>query len=214
MLLLAASLLGITWGFINYIRGRGMIPYASHIVAAFLWADTAIIFAMLACMFSGHYGLILAWLMLGIFIGVLLWEIGTWLWFKGGWGLYFAAYHGQWNEGEVEVPWIDWIGFKLVPWVGAYDIPSNRRRGTICMALRGTYILALFAILAFLLHDASIAWWGLLGLLQGPAYGVMRWLPLVGRSLSEGTKWAEPLIMFIYGTAVGWVLLTHVGGGL
>lgn len=79
------------------------------------------------------------WQMLIIFAGLFAWSVP-------GWGKYFSAIHGRDNPQEKEIGWIDDIGYNTVFGV---DHESNRRRGAICMGLRGVYMLPMFLALAW-----------------------------------------------------------------
>lgn len=195
--MIGVVLLAVTWAAINYVRGRGYLP-AEHILAPLAWAATGSLFIGLHGASMDEWGLSYV----AIFFGTLLWLVPPW-------GLFFSAYHGRWerwnpNATNWMIKWIVDLGYWLVPFVGTTDLPSNRERGTLCMALRGLYILPLFIMLGVLL-DPRIAVCGFIGLLQGPAYGVMRYLP----NIEQGTQYAEPLTMFIYGLTFGAVV--HYG---
>lgn len=178
------------YALINFIRGRGMLPFGGHVVAPMLWAVVTWFIASfsLDTNFAIAVGLI-------TFVGMLIWLIGVWKsW--GGWGLYFASWTWRWNPAEREVPWIDNIGLKLVPFITGEEHWTNGLRGTICMSLRGLYLLPLF----YFLQAFSLGI--LVGLLQGPVYASMRWLAPPG----EGTKYAEPVFAFVIGAAVAYRL--------
>jgi hypothetical protein len=206
--------LGLIWAGIGYVRDRGMIPRAGHVVAAIAWALTGYGYSALVGYDLTHTILITC----SIFLGMLVWQIGLlpkplsqMVGLTGGWGLYFSAYHGIWQEHEVECRAIDWVGKKVYPFTTSFDLGRNRARGTLCMALRGLYIAGLFFLLAYAIDDIDVAWVSLVGILQGFAFGIMRNLPRWGRYIGEGTMWAAPLIAFIYGTTTGLVLVTHAG---
>ena len=184
--------LGCAWAAINFIRGRKLwIKKYQHVWPPIAWALT-----------GGAAALALGYSFENIFRLMITLAAGTAFWLVWGWGLYFSAFHGIWKQDEKEIGWIDWLGKKLVPWQAMTDYRRNRRRGTICMALRGLYIAPMFAVLAWQMGHPAWGWLGLIGLAQGAAYGVMRHLS----DVSQGAKWAEPLIMFIFGVSTGFLL--------
>lgn len=97
---------------------------------------------------------------------------GFYLWALKGWGLYFAAGHGQWARNETEIKWIDRIGLKLIPFVTESRHSSNFLRGILCMGLRGgVYSLPLFLGLSYVHGLEAMFVWPLF-FLQGLAYYV------------------------------------------
>lgn len=186
LILIVAALFAV----INYVRGRGYLPFAEHIVAPFLWAFVA----TNAAHFLGYTPAYEAAIFTVVFGGLIVWMIGVWKGW-GGWGLYFASWTWIWNANDHEVPPIDWIGLKLVPFKTMAPHWTNGLRGTICMALRGLYITPLFFMLDLL------PWGIIIGLSQGLVYGSMRWL-----APTAGTKYAEPTFAFIFGAAIAYKL--------
>lgn len=179
------------FGLINFIRGRGYIPYAEHVVAPIAWGVLTG-FTAHFLNYSDNYSIALA---LITFVGMLIWMIGLvpgW----GGWGLYFASWDWIWNPNESEVPPIDWVGMKLVPFVTMAPHWTNGLRGSICMGLRGLYILPLFFALG------SFPLGVMIGLMQGVVYGSMHWL-----APTAGTKYAEPAYAAIVGAAIAGILI-------
>ena len=92
--------------------------------------------------------------------------LGIWIWAIPGWGRYFASLHGRDTRKEEEIRFIDRIGIAVFP---DGDYWSNRKRGTLEMALRGLFLCPLFVVLSVM------AWkWSFLltfgSLLQGPVY--------------------------------------------
>lgn len=175
----------ISFALINYIRGRGLIPGNQHVTASGMWAFAA---GGGAWMYGYDYSYICAVILL-TFLGMLIWVVR-------GWGLYFSSFHGRWKRDETEVEWIDKIGMKLVPFISEGHLPSNRKRGLICMSLRGLYVVPYFWLIGQPLLGVVI------GLLQGPSYGVMRYL----KYPDKGAVYAEPLIASIIGAGVAHAL--------
>lgn len=176
---------------IGYVRGRGMIPRWGHVIASIAWA----LVTAGAAAFLGYREAYVIAIGIVAFIGLLIWLVGLkkgW----GGWGLYFASWTWVWNPNEREVPPIDWIGLKLVPFKTMAPHWTNGLRGTICMSLRGLYITPLFLMLSALESGLIV------GLSQGLVYGSMRWL-----APTAGTKYAEPVFAAIIGVAVANKLL-------
>jgi hypothetical protein len=102
--------------------------------------------------------------------------IGVAIWKSRGWGLYFSAFNGYWDRTQTEVRWIDSIGYKIVPFVDAHNLRTNRMRGLICMAFRGAaYSAPLFIYLGFVLHPLSFFLW-LLMVMQGVFYWAAYWV--------------------------------------
>lgn len=183
--------LGLFFAGINYIRGRGLIPKAGHVIASLLWAVVTLCVSTIIG-YPGSYAISIGAV---TFIGMLIWQIGLWKGW-GGWGLYFASWTWVWNPNQAEVPPIDWIGLKLVPFKTMAPHWTNGLRGTICMGLRGLYILPLFYLLQMFTIGVFI------GLAQGLVYGSMRWLAPEGK----GTEYAEPVYGFLIGMAIAYRL--------
>lgn len=185
--MIPAIITSALFGIINYVRGRGMIPYAGHVVASLAWGLVVAAISPLYG-FPLHYSIAIG---ITTFIGMLIWMVGVvpgW----GGWGLYFASWTWVWNPNEKEVKPIDWIGKKLVPFKTMAPHWTNGLRGTICMGLRGLYITPLFFMLEALPLGIAV------GLMQGIVYGSMHWLAPAGK----GTEYAEPVYAAIVGLAI------------
>lgn len=123
-----------------------------------------------------------------------------------GWGLYFAAWTGQWKQGETEIQWIDRIGFVMAPWVSEIDERSNRRRGRICFALRGAYYLPMFiGVAATNWYFIGWSWWLILSVAcfwtDGVVYGI-RWV-----EQGDNTRWCELIGGGVRGALVGAALI-------
>jgi len=153
-------------GAINTWRGRGYVPNSRYYAMA-LWGllTGAVV----------HY--------LGIFdwqssaLVTLIVVAGSYVWLEQPWGQGFAAYTGVWEPRPNTVHWIENICLKLYPYPGAgLPDPKAYARGTLFMALRGLYIIPLFLGLAVFLGSPFVALLGLVGLMQGPSYGIMRWV--------------------------------------
>jgi hypothetical protein len=155
--LMTMLLLPLLFAAVNYFRGRGKLPAVSKVLSAIMWAwITGIAAAVL--------GINEAPVMLITFLGTLCWIVP-------GWGLYFSSFTGVWKEGEAEIRFIDHIGLRMVPYHGALDESGNRKRGTICMALRGFIFSApLFIGLAGWFSAWIIVLFWPLMLWQGPIY--------------------------------------------
>lgn len=136
---------------LNFIRGRGLFPYAKWVTAILSGLAVGIHF------WSPYYGLI-------TFIGIRFWS----MW---GWGSYFCAFTGEDNRTIREIWWIDDIGRRLLPQGTPF---YNRLRGTLQMSLRGLFLYPMFIMLGAPLVGLGV-------LLQGPCYGVMTWLPQNGK---------------------------------
>lgn len=127
--------------------------------------------------------------------------LGMYIWALKGWGLYFAAGHGQWSRKETEVAWIDKIGLRLFPFITSTPHVSNVRRGIFCMGLRGwAYSLPLFAGLSYVFDLKALFVWNLF-FLQGVAY-------YVARKFTGNFVW---LAEVIWGCFIG-LILTYLGG--
>ena len=109
-----------------------------------------------------------------------------------GWGLYFSAFHGRWSLNESECKIID----RLVS-----GIEDTRIRGTVAMSIRGLAIFPLFIGFAFTMGDLWLSFYGLIGLLQGPVYGAMRWIPE-----KNAATFAEAIYGGIIGATIWWIL--------
>jgi hypothetical protein len=131
---------------------------------------------------------------------------GFYNWLCWGWGLYFAAFTGQWKKDEEEISWIDDICLWLVPFQTAEKHASNYLRGWIGMTLRGVYLMPMFLLFDPLgEHAISPVWWlGFVGLMQGLIYSANR----IGKVWQrEGTAWPELLCGMLVGAASGTALL-------
>jgi hypothetical protein len=101
--------------------------------------------------------------------------LGVLIWKAGAWGNYFASFNSYWNRLRSDVKWIDWIGYKLVPYVDKVH-PTNRKRGLICMAIRGAiYSAPLFFYLGYAVHPLGYLLWPLMAM-QGVFYWVAYWV--------------------------------------
>lgn len=179
----ASTALILIGGFalVNYYRGRRLFhprSLVNALMACFFFA----LFAQIALEGSHTY-----W---QTFVGIAVWLR------LEGWGLYFSAFHGRWNRAESEVRLIDWIGFRLVPWIGPDDLRSNRARGTLCMSLRGLFILPLFGLL-FGLSVPALMFGAAAGLTQGIIYGAMRFVPE-----ERAVETAEPITAGVFGAFI------------
>lgn len=123
---------------------------------------------------------------------------GMFLWSLPGWGKYFSAFHGRDDLAEKEVGWIDRLGYAVYP--PSVSMARNRRRGTLCMALRGLYLYPMFVALAVVV-DPLAALIGLGSLLQGFAYGIMRNVPeryaVTGAELTFGAIMGAMLVIVL-----------------
>ena len=122
-------------------------------------------------------------------IGVIVF-LGLWIWSAPGWGRYFSSLHGRDTRYEKEIEPIDRIGIAAFP---DGDYWSNRKRGTLEMALRGLFLFPCFLVLSV------AAWkWSFLialgGLLQGPAYFSSGMLP---------EQWRVPFSEALWGGVIG-----------
>lgn len=173
-------LTALLFALINRDRGIGWIP---RVEAGIMWGMTAAL-AAAALQYTIWYQFAI---LLVVIPGMMIWAIP-------GWGKYFASFEWTWKVNEIEIPWIDWIVIRLVPFLTEAPHWTNGLRGTLAMSLRGLYITPLFLMLSELSLGIVV------GLLQGPVYAITRWLPI------KGTKAAEPLYALIIGTAVAYKL--------
>lgn len=123
--------------------------------------------------------------LVSLMVGANIWQvmiiaIGLFIWSLRGWGKYFDAFDGVDNPEETEIKWIDDIGYSLVIGVGEESV---RKRGLICMCLRGVYMYPMFIALAWFNPWALLIGTGCL--MQGIPYYLAKYLP------SEPVKWAE-----------------------
>lgn len=171
----------LTSAALNGARGRGVVP------------GGRILFAILMGVCAGSY----SW---NIPAGIVV-ASGMFLWALPGWGKYFSAFTGRDNPKEQEISWIDWIGYRIFLSDG-YE-KTNLMRGTLCMSLRGLYLYPMFIALAPFTSWLSLIV-GLGCLLQGPAYGLMRYL----ESEEYAVLYAELLMGAVIGCLLSVVLLT------
>lgn len=165
-------ILVLAWAGIGYVRGRGMFPRLSNLLAALAWAWCA----GFAATALGHTAI--NEIMIVAFLG-------TFAWIAPGLGLYFSSYTGVWKEHESEIKFIDKVGLALVPFISPIDIESNRERGLICMALRGgIFSIPLFLGLAVFVSAWALALWPFT-LLQGFIYYLNRPFIKYGNSVPE-----------------------------
>jgi hypothetical protein len=156
----------ILMGAINTWRGRGYVA-SGRVIAMVLWTLLSIWAAGAVGGYSWPHNLYL-----GLLIGA-----GIIYWLEHPWGQGFAAYTGVWEPRPNTVHWIENICLKVFPYPGqGKPDPKAYVRGTLFMALRGLYIAPLFVALAIVLQCPLIALAGLVGLMQGVAYGAMRWV--------------------------------------
>lgn len=132
----------------------------------------------------------------------LIVALGFAFWTIFGWGNYFAAFHGRYSQIESEIPWIDRLGEKVFPFDGNRD--TNLNRGAFCMALRGLYFYPTFIALSFVTTPWALAI-GLLCILQGAAYGAMRWAE--EPDAVSGAEW-------LTGALFGALLASALAGGI
>lgn len=189
----AIPLLAIILGLANHARGRGTLIGGR-------WACAAI----------GGICIALVAILLGfpleraVVVGVAN-TLGFYNWLVWGWGLYFAAFTGTWAQGETEVPWIDKFCLWFFPFVTADRHWTNYARGTLGMALRGVYLLPMFALVDPAGESIiSPYWWlGLFGPLQGAIYAANR---IAGVWKTEGTAWPELITGMLVGALSGTAL--------
>lgn len=192
-------LLAIVYGLANHARGRGTL-----------------IGGRVACAAYGGISFALAALLVGFdperaAIAAVSNTLGFYNWLVWGWGLYFAAFTGQWKEGEKEIGWIDHFCLWVFPFVTADRHWTNYARGTLGMALRGLYLIPLFLLIDPAgEHIISSYWWlALFGPLQGAIYAANR---IAGAWIKEGTAWPElitgSMIGALSGTAL-WMIVNQ-----
>jgi hypothetical protein len=125
-------------------------------------------------------------------IGLIVF-LGLWIWSIPGWGRYFSSFGGHDTRREQEITWIDRIGVAVF---SDGDYWSNRKRGTLEMALRGLFLCPLFVVLSVM------AWkWSFLltlgSLLQGPVYFFAGVMP---------EKWRVPCAEALCGAVMGFMV--------
>ena len=178
--MIQAVLLALAFAALNRLRGwewgkpytsKGMTSAVSGAVAG-------------GCAFWMGYGSVVA----GVIAMIVF--LGLWIWAIPGHGRYFASFHGRDTRKEEEIRFIDRLGIAVFP---HGDYWSNRKRGTLEMALRGLFLFPCFLVL-------SVAAWkwsfviALGGLLQGPVYFSSGVLP---------ETWRVPLAEFAWGGVMG-----------
>lgn len=110
------------------------------------------------------------------YLHIALCALGVLIWKAGAWGNYFSAFNGWWNRARTDVKWIDYIGYTLVPFVSTTDFKTNRKRGLICMAIRGAaYSLPLFIYLGISVHPLGFLLWPFMAM-QGVFYWMAYWV--------------------------------------
>ena len=172
-------MISVLAGLANAARGKGFLS---------TWAFNIIIGSFIA-------GLTIASTTMPLSLHLSMCIAGVALWKMRGWGLYFAAFNGGWNRNQSEVKWIDWIGYKVVPFEAFDHTKSNRKRGLICMAIRGsTGALPLFLYLGFAVHPLGYLLWILMAM-QGVFYWLMYW---VSNEYEGGIQTAVAEFLTIY----------------
>jgi len=123
------------------------------------------------------------------YIAGIIVTAGLWIWDMLGWGKYFAAFNGRYNRKEKEFKPAD---------IFADKISNGYLAGIVGMSIRGLMILPLFMGLAYYFSNPLIVGIGVVvGLLQGPVYGLMRILPE-----KYATTGAEPLMGALIGCGI------------
>jgi len=179
----------------NYLRGRGE---DAPVKIGGRWGCVAIM---------GIATALCSWLMSysskDIAINGLNGVFGMYFFLVWGWGLYFASFTWQWRVGEEEIPWIDWVALKLVPFVTADVHWTNGLRGTIAFSIRALYLVLLFAIFSFSAWKYS---WSLLvfALLTGVIYASNR---LGGMWKKYGTAVPEAITGLLLGVLAATALV-------
>lgn len=192
MVLAAIPLLAILLGLANHARGRGTLIGGRWMCAACGGIGIGLVAALI-----GFEPLRAA----GIAVSN---TFGLYNWLMWGWGLYFAAFTGQWSH-EKEIGWIDYICLRLVPFVTSDKHWTNYVRGWLGMTLRGLYLIPMFMLFDPLGGKViDPVWWiGIVGLLQGSVYSVNR----LGNLARLGTAWPELLMGALIGAASGCALV-------
>ena len=103
------------------------------------------------------------------------------LWAIPGHGKYFSALHGRDDVLEHEIDWIDSLGYRFYP--PDAEESTNRKRGVLCMGLRGMFLYPLFIALAFINPYAPLIGLGML--LQGFCYAAGAIYPKQGVPIGE-----------------------------
>jgi hypothetical protein len=178
MTMLTGAILVVAYALLNRARGNGLFEMtastlASRAVALSLMAGTS----AYACSCTDSESVAIYAIVIS---GMIFWCV----W---GWGKYCSAYHGRDNSKEQEIWWIDRLGYLF--WPPSISTATNRVRGTFCMALRGMYLYPMF--IAFSAMQGS-TWPLLVGmgcLLQGPVYGLMRYVPERYAAMSAEMLW-------------------------
>lgn len=190
------------FSYFNYIRGRGFIKYdpTPGVEGDEKGSTLNRILACLGFTFASGF----AAAMLGYSQSETIWVMGgsAPLWFFSivfGWGLYFAAFHGRWMPGSKKhTQWITKIGLWLIPFTRVNDLPRNRARGMLCMALRGlAYSLPVFAWIACTATPWALVVWPCM-LLQGLIY----WLNKYDNE-RHGTAYPEIASGALWGFLIG-----------
>lgn len=150
-------LLMLSFAILNRARGSdffGLIPSSlmTRIIATGLMALIASLYFVL----NDH---------LNPLIHLALW-VGLMIWATPGWGKYVGAtLTGKDSQNDVEIRWIDWLGYKIFPYNGRKS--RNRIRGAFCMNIRGG-VFAIPMFIALGLFISPDAYWASAGMfLQG-----------------------------------------------
>jgi hypothetical protein len=181
--MLQALVMILVFGVLNRLRGwewgkpytsKGMTSAVSGAVAG-------------GCAFWLGYGPVVS----GLIAMVVF--LGVWIWSIRGWGRFFSSFGGHDTRHEQESAWIDRMGIAVFP---EGDYWSNRKRGTLEMALRGLYLVPLFLVLSVCAWKWSVLL-GLGGLLQGPVYFATGIVP---------ETWRVPLAEAAWGGVMGFMV--------
>jgi hypothetical protein len=172
--MIQALVMILAFAALNRLRGSD-VPFTSKGITSAVSGLTAG-----ACAFWLGYGPVVAGLIgVVVFLGIFIWSIP-------GWGRFFSSFHGRDTRKEEEIRFIDRIGIAVFP---HGDYWSNRKRGTLEMALRGLFLCPLFLVL-------GVVTWA--GLLQGPVYFSSGILPEPWRVAFSEALWGGAMGLMVW----------------
>lgn len=166
--------------FLNVARGRKLFGLTKSTMFG------RVVFSFIAALWAFFLLYATSTQMLIIWVGLLIWSIP-------GWGKYYSAFTGKDDSDEIEIWWIDDLGYLLAP---GDDEKSIRKRGALCMGLRGLYMYPMFVALAWYNPWAFV--YGAGCLLQGIPYWLNRFVYPSNTIFPEALWGALIGIMIIY----------------
>lgn len=152
-------MIGFISGIANALRGKGFIK--TWVFNVFVGSQIALLTINAEINTILHFALCIS--------GIAIWK-------AAGWGLYFSAFNGYWDVADKEIKWIDDLGYSIYPFTSKDDLETNRKRGRLCMAIRGAvYSIPLFLYLSLVLQWYACLLWPAM-LMQGVFYWLAYWV--------------------------------------